>query len=90
MLQGPWKEAGAPTVVLQIDDPNVNSEAISICLAYIYGQSPKLTDNNAYRVLAAASFLDLQVCLKLFLSVFFLISSMTKLIQNNSFEGCIY
>jgi hypothetical protein len=61
MLQGPWKEAGAPTVVLQIDDPNVNSEAISICLAYIYGQSPKLTDSNAYRVLAAASFLDLQV-----------------------------
>ncbi|KAF3340688.1 Germ cell-less protein-like 1 [Carex littledalei] len=60
MLQGPWKEAGAPTVVLQIDDPNVNSEAISICLAYIYGQSPKLTDNNAYRVLASASFLDLQ------------------------------
>ncbi|KAJ4775849.1 BTB/POZ domain-containing protein [Rhynchospora pubera] len=60
MLHGPWKEAGAPTVVLQIDDPNVNSEAISICLAYIYGQSPKLNDTNAYRVLAAASFLDLQ------------------------------
>jgi BTB/POZ domain len=61
MLHGPWKEAGAPTVMLQIYDPNVNSEAISICLAYIYGQSPKLTDSNAYRVLAAASFLDLQV-----------------------------
>ncbi|KAJ3676166.1 hypothetical protein LUZ60_003578 [Juncus effusus] len=60
MLHGPWKEAGAPTVILQIDDPNVNSEAISISLAYLYGQTPKLNDSNAFRVLAAASFLDIQ------------------------------
>ncbi|XP_019706535.1 uncharacterized protein [Elaeis guineensis] len=60
MLQGPWKEAGAPTVVLHIDDPNVNSESIEMALAYLYGHHPKLNDSNAFRVLAAASFLDLQ------------------------------
>ncbi|TKW18693.1 hypothetical protein SEVIR_5G447900v4 [Setaria viridis] len=60
MLHGPWREAGAPTVVLHIDDANVDSEAIAIALAYLYGQPPKLNDNNAFRVLAAASFLDLQ------------------------------
>ncbi|KAL6616656.1 hypothetical protein ACP70R_038926 [Stipagrostis hirtigluma subsp. patula] len=60
MLHGPWREAGAPTVVLHIDDDNVDSEAITIALAYLYGQPPKLNDNNAFRVLAAASFLDLQ------------------------------
>lgn len=60
MLHGPWKEADAPTLVLQNDDPNVNSEAISMALAYLYGHHPKLNDNNAFRVLAAASFLDLQ------------------------------
>ncbi|PKA62247.1 BTB/POZ domain-containing protein [Apostasia shenzhenica] len=60
MLHGPWKEAAAPTLVLQIDDPNVNSEAITISLAYLYGHHPKLNDSNAFQVLAAASFLDLQ------------------------------
>ncbi|XP_048565880.1 uncharacterized protein LOC125545866 [Triticum urartu] len=60
MLHGPWREAGAPTVVLHIDDSNIDSEAIAIALAYLYGQPPKLNDNNAFRVLAAASFLDLQ------------------------------
>jgi hypothetical protein len=60
MLHGPWREAGAPTVVLHIDDANVDSEAITISLAYLYGQPPKLNDNNTFRVLAAASFLDLQ------------------------------
>jgi hypothetical protein len=63
MLHGPWREAGAPTVVLHIDDANVDSEAITIALAYLYGQPPKLNDNNTFRVLAAASFLDLQVYL---------------------------
>lgn len=60
MLHGPWKEASAPVVTLQIDDKNVNAEAIAIALAYLYGHHPKLNDNNAFRVLAAASFLDLQ------------------------------
>ncbi|KAJ6797970.1 Uncharacterized protein M6B38_215225 [Iris pallida] len=60
MLHGPWKEAGAPTVVLHIDDANVNSESIAMALGYLYGHHPKLNDNNAFRVLAAASFLDLQ------------------------------
>ncbi|PWZ34502.1 putative germ cell-less protein-like 1-like [Zea mays] len=60
MLHGPWRESGAPTVVLHIDDANVDSDAIAIALAYLYGQPPKLTDSNAFRVLAAASFLDLQ------------------------------
>ncbi|OAY68995.1 Germ cell-less protein-like 1 [Ananas comosus] len=60
MLHGPWKEAGAPTVVLHIDDLNVNSEAIAMALAYLYGFHPQLNDKNAFRVLAAASFLDLQ------------------------------
>lgn len=60
MLHGPWKEASAPVLSLQIDDKNVNAEAIAISLAYLYGHHPKLDDNNAFRVLAAASFLDLQ------------------------------
>ncbi|VAH68383.1 unnamed protein product [Triticum turgidum subsp. durum] len=60
MLHGPWREAGAPAVILHIDDSNIDSEAIAIALAYLYGQPPKLNDNNAFRVLAAASFLDLQ------------------------------
>jgi hypothetical protein len=29
MLQGPWKEAGAPEVSLHIDDENVNGEAVA-------------------------------------------------------------
>ncbi|XP_016463393.1 uncharacterized protein LOC107786440 isoform X2 [Nicotiana tabacum] len=60
MLQGPWKEAKAPVLTLTVDDSNVNGEAIAIALAYLYGHHPKLNDNNAFRVLAAASFLDLQ------------------------------
>ncbi|KAL3011970.1 hypothetical protein AAZX31_07G229100 [Glycine max] len=60
MLHGPWKEAGAPVVTLHVDDKNVNDEAIAMALAYLYGHHPKLNDNNAFRVLAAASFLDLQ------------------------------
>ncbi|XP_057850952.1 uncharacterized protein LOC131061329 isoform X1 [Cryptomeria japonica] len=60
MLQGPWKEAGAPVVTLQIDDENVNREAVTMALSYLYGHHPKLNDSNAFRVLAAASFLDLQ------------------------------
>jgi hypothetical protein len=59
MLQGPWKEAGAPEVTLQIDDENVNGEAVETALAYLYGH--QLDDSNAFRVLAAGSFLDLQV-----------------------------
>lgn len=61
MLHGPWKEASAPILTLHIDDKNVNGEAIATALAYLYGHHPKLNDNNAFRVLAAASFLDLQV-----------------------------
>ncbi|KAM3357964.1 putative protein isoform X1 [Capsicum galapagoense] len=60
MLQGPWKEAKAPVLTLTVDDSNVNGEAIAVALAYLYGHHPKLNDNNAFRVLAAASFLDLQ------------------------------
>ena len=61
MLQGPWKEASAPEVTLHIDDENVNGEAVATALAYLYGHPPKLDDSNAFRVLAAGSFLDLQV-----------------------------
>jgi hypothetical protein len=61
MLHGPWKEANAPIVTLHVDDKNVNGEAIAMALAYLYGHHPKLNDTNAFRVLAAASFLDLQV-----------------------------
>ncbi|XP_023539936.1 uncharacterized protein LOC111800462 [Cucurbita pepo subsp. pepo] len=60
MLHGPWKEASAPVLTLHVDDKNVNGEAIAMALAYMYGHHPKLNDNNAFRVLAAASFLDLQ------------------------------
>ncbi|KAF5738720.1 BTB/POZ domain-containing protein isoform 1 [Tripterygium wilfordii] len=60
MLHGPWKEASAQVVTLNVDDKNVNGDAIAIALAYLYGHHPKLNDNNAFRVLAAASFLDLQ------------------------------
>lgn len=61
MLHDPWKEATAPVVTLHVDDKNVNGEAIAMALAYLYGHHPKLNDTNAFRVLAAASFLDLQV-----------------------------
>lgn len=60
MLHDPWKEASAPVVTLHVDDKNVNGEAIAMALAYLYGHRPKLNDANAFRVLAAASFLDLQ------------------------------
>ncbi|CAH9085026.1 unnamed protein product [Cuscuta epithymum] len=60
MLQGPWKEANAPVLSLHVDDSNVNGEAIALALAYLYGHHPKLNDDNAFRVLAMASFLDLQ------------------------------
>ncbi|EEF45540.1 conserved hypothetical protein [Ricinus communis] len=60
MLHGPWKEASSPIVTLHVDDKNVNAEAIAMALAYLYGHHPKLNDSNAFRVLAAASFLDLQ------------------------------
>ncbi|KAF2310959.1 hypothetical protein GH714_018786 [Hevea brasiliensis] len=60
MLHGPWKEASSPIVNLHVDDKNVSAEAIAMALAYLYGHHPKLNDNNAFRVLAAASFLDLQ------------------------------
>ncbi|CAM8893506.1 unnamed protein product [Rhodiola kirilowii] len=60
MLHGPWKESNAATVTLLIDDKNVNGEAVAMALAYLYGYHPKLNDDNAFRVLAAASFLDLQ------------------------------
>ncbi|KAL1806673.1 hypothetical protein ACET3Z_029741 [Daucus carota] len=60
MLHGPWREANAPVLSLHVDDNNVNGEAIATALAYLYGHHPKLNDDNAFRVLAAASFLDLQ------------------------------
>ncbi|XP_057956915.1 uncharacterized protein LOC131150301 isoform X2 [Malania oleifera] len=60
MLHGPWKEANAPIVTLHVDDKNVNGESIAMAFAYLYGHHPKLNDSNAFRVLAAASFLDLQ------------------------------
>ncbi|XWS39028.1 hypothetical protein CRYUN_Cryun18bG0015100 [Craigia yunnanensis] len=60
MLHGPRKDANAPIVTLNVDDNSVNGEAIAIALAYLYGHHPKLNDSNAFRVLAAASFLDLQ------------------------------
>ncbi|KAK4800731.1 hypothetical protein SAY86_021218 [Trapa natans] len=60
MLHGPWKEANAHILTLNIDDKNVSPEAIATALAYLYGHHPKLNDSNAFRVLAAASFLDLQ------------------------------
>ncbi|KAK6913773.1 BTB/POZ domain [Dillenia turbinata] len=60
MLHGPWKEANAPILTLHVDDKNVNGEAIAVALAYLYGHHPKFNDDSAFRVLAAASFLDLQ------------------------------
>lgn len=61
MLHGPWKEASALVLTLHVDDKNVDGDAIAMALAYLYGHHPKLNDDNAFRVLAAASFLDLQV-----------------------------
>lgn len=70
MLQGPWKEASSPVVNLLVDDKNVNGDAISVALAYLYGHHPKLDDDNAFRVLAAASFLDLQVFFDKFVDMY--------------------
>lgn len=61
MLHGPWKEATSPVVNLHVDDDNINADAITIALAYLYGHHPKLSDSNVFRVLAVACFLDLQV-----------------------------
>ncbi|CAA3032743.1 BTB domain-containing [Olea europaea subsp. europaea] len=60
MLQGPWKEVSAPVLTLHVDDNNVDGDAMAIALAYLYGHHPKLDESNAFRVLAVASFLDLQ------------------------------
>lgn len=76
MLQGPWKEASSLVVNLLVDDKNVNGEAISVALAYLYGHHPKLDDDNAFRVLAAASFLDIQVFLILMYGGFFFIKTL--------------
>lgn len=48
MLQGPWEEANASEVTLRIDDENIDREAISIALSYLYGHYPKLNDHNAF------------------------------------------
>ena len=77
MLQGPWKEAGAPEITLHIDDENVNGEAVGIALAYLYGHQPKLNDGNAFRVLAAAS---LRVSLFLFVYKFSAICCCRKML----------
>ncbi|GJU21540.1 BTB/POZ domain-containing protein [Tanacetum coccineum] len=60
MLHEPWKDATSPVLTLHVHDNNVNREAIALALAYLYENHPKLDDSNAFRVLAAASFLDLQ------------------------------
>lgn len=88
MLHGPWKEASAPILTLNIDDKNVNPEAIATALAYLYGHHPKLNDNNAFRVLAAASFLDLQVR-NLYSLMYFLERSQRHNFHINSF-GCSF
>lgn len=80
MLHGPWKEANAPALTLHVDDKNVNGEAIAMALAYLYGHHPKLNDNNAFRVLAAASFLDIQVNI--------LLLSMGLMLAN--FHSCVH
>lgn len=77
MLHGPWKEASSPVVTLKVDDKNVNAEAIAMALAYLYGHHPKLNDINAFRVLAAASFLDLQVIITKTKCFFFIIIYMS-------------
>lgn len=73
MLVGPWKESKAAVVTLNIDDKNVNGEAVEMALAYLYGYHPKLNDDNAFRVLAAASFLDLQVFFDELVTSFFIV-----------------
>ena len=84
MLHGPWKDATSPVLTLHVDDNNVNREAIAIALAYLYGNHPKLDDSNAFRVLAAASFLDLQVSLHVNYSV-----STGPSVGSMSFGECI-
>ncbi|WOL10539.1 hypothetical protein Cni_G19298 [Canna indica] len=58
----PWD---LPSDGLHISPSSANSfaqllfQAIAVALAYVYGHHPKLNDCNAFRVLAATSFLDL-------------------------------
>eukprot|EP01018_Ginkgo_biloba_P001565 Gb_27934 [translate_table: standard] len=59
LLSGPWKENGKSRIQLQIDDPNVTVQGLEIALAYLYGVTPVLTDQNVVSVLASGCFLCL-------------------------------
>ncbi|GLJ29715.1 hypothetical protein SUGI_0586130 [Cryptomeria japonica] len=59
LLAGPWKEHGKAKIQLQIDDSNVTAQGLEIALAYLYGVTPVLNEQNVVAVLAAGCFLCL-------------------------------
>lgn len=59
LLAGPWKEHGKSRINLQIDDSNVTVQGLEIALAYLYGVTPVLAEQNVVAVLAAGCFLCL-------------------------------
>ncbi|KAH9300381.1 hypothetical protein KI387_011964, partial [Taxus chinensis] len=59
LLSGPWKEHGKSKIQLLIDDSNVTALGLEIALAYLYGVTPVLNEQNVVSVLAAGCFLCL-------------------------------
>ncbi|KAI8823066.1 uncharacterized protein EV422DRAFT_494491 [Fimicolochytrium jonesii] len=64
MLEGPWQEQGKQAVKIQVEDPNMTVEGVTITLGRIYGRTEvKLNGGNARSVLAAGLFFcDRELC----------------------------
>eukprot|EP00741_Cyanophora_paradoxa_P002629 tig00000615_g2551.t1 len=61
MLRGCWKESEASQLELQIDDPNITREAVTMALESLYHEGAvELTPWNQYQVMAAAEYLQIQ------------------------------
>ncbi|KAJ3022488.1 hypothetical protein HKX48_006030 [Thoreauomyces humboldtii] len=64
LLEGPWNESGKRRIVINVSDPNVTVEGVTLCLSRIYGETTaRLTTANAKSVLAASLFFgDMALC----------------------------
>ena len=60
LIRGPWADASSPSLTLTFDDPLIDGDAVDAALGFLYDKLPGLTCDSAPRVLAAASYLDLQ------------------------------
>ena len=60
LMRGPWADASSTSLTLTFDDPLIDGDAVDAALGFLYDKLPGLTCDSAPRVLAAASYLDLQ------------------------------